>query len=400
MINEYEFSRIYDHSEQLKQEAIKYSKKRFLFQELNKQRNVQTGIYGLRGTGKTTLLLQIAKERPNSIYVNVEELIFRGISLIEFSEFAAKKGFTNIFFDEIHYLENWAIQLKILYDTGLKSIFFSGSSSILIKENSADLSRRALLFYLPPLSFKEFLDFNYNQLIEKLEIEQVLDYQERRSIITKTIKFATYFEEYMQKGALPIYAENKEDIFGLYQRIIDKIIRSDLISLNKIDNSYVETAYKIINAIATSNPSEISHNNLAKAVQRKTYFVNQIINNLREIGFLNEVLAYKKGISLIRKEGKYLVSPPFRLALAKNLGFSYEQVIGGIREDIFISNTFMFKPKYIKTDRERKTPDFMIKEKVFELGSHKYKNDSDFLVKDDFIIDERVIPLPLFCMLY
>ncbi len=400
MITDTVFAELFTESEKMKREAAALLKKRNLFDEVKPITGLMVGIYGLRGTGKTTLLLQLANEKENSFYINTENLVFKGISIVEFIEFAEKKGFTSFFIDEIHTYSSWSSELKLLYDRGIRDITFSGSSSLKIQEKAADLSRRALLFYLPPLSFREFLSLAVGAPLEKTVLEDIIDFKKRKELIVRLTPYIRYFDEYMKFGSFPFYISQKDNAYPLYRRIIEKIVRVDLTSTGKIDVDYIDNAYKLINTLAVSNPNEMNYNFLAKQIGRNIYYTEIILHALSEVGFINTVMPLRRGAALLRKEPKFLLAPTFRLTLAQNLGFSFEQVIGGIREDIFTANTYLLNPRYMKTERERKTPDYVINGMSFELGTHKYKCSTDFYVKEQLIIDEKVIPLPLFCMLF
>ncbi|MBI5036371.1 ATP-binding protein [Candidatus Micrarchaeota archaeon] len=358
------------------------------------------GVYGIRGTGKTTLLLQIATGKEDSFYVNAEELVFRSISLVDFAESAKRKGFKSLFIDEIHSSPRWAQELKLMYDRGFHEVYFSGSSGVQIQQEAADLSRRALLFNLPPLSFREFLALGFSVDFDAVPLRNLLDFQKRRELAANIAPHAHRFEEYMRIGTLPIYLENKEHAKELHSRIVERIVRRDLAAVVKIDAEYIESAYKLLNVLALSGANEISFNSIAKNVGRNVHFVMSAVNALTQTELLCAVKPYKKGASLIRKEPKILFAPPFRAALASTSGASFETVVGGTREDIFVSNMRQLEPRYVKTERESKTPDYMVGGKTFEIGSHRYKHATDYYVKDGLTLEHNVVPLPLCCMLY
>lgn len=60
--------------------------------------------------------------------------------------------------DEVHKYPNWAREIKNSYDfyQDLKIVFTGSSLSDMLRQ-STDLSRRAVQYYLPGLSFREFL---------------------------------------------------------------------------------------------------------------------------------------------------------------------------------------------------------------------------------------------------
>lgn len=400
MMNDTIYSELFVQSERLKNEVKNLPKRRFLYEDLTKKTNVMCGVYGLRGTGKTTLLLQIAKNKENSLYINAENLAFVGSSIKEAVEFAVKKGMEYFFIDEVHAIPEWPMELKLLYDSGIKDIYFSGSSTIKIQEKAADLSRRAVLFHLPPLSFREFVDLYLDKKIDKVLFDDLLDFNTRKKIIAALAPYERYFEEYMKFGSFPFYFSQKDDAYQMYKNIIEKMVRFDLASVAKIDANYIESIYKVLGLFALTGPNEISKNFISKTIKRNAYTVDTILKGLCDVGMLNPVMPFKKGASVLRKEPKYLLSPPLRLTLGLSYGATYEQIVGGIREDIFILNTLNFNPRYIKTDRESKTPDYIINGISFELGAHRFKHETDYYVKDKLIIDEKIIPLPLFCLFY
>ncbi|MCB0376796.1 MAG: AAA family ATPase, partial [Sinomicrobium sp.] len=61
---------------------------------------------------------------------------------------------THFYLDEVHKYENWSREIKNLYD--LKPdliIYFTGSSIVELSRQNVDLSRRAVMYDMPGLSF-------------------------------------------------------------------------------------------------------------------------------------------------------------------------------------------------------------------------------------------------------
>ena len=122
-------------------------------------------IFGARGTGKTTMILQHIKadfrSNPDSaLYASLDNLWFETHSLLELVDYHIKNGGTHVFLDEVQYLKDWQLVIKNLYDNypGLH-IVYTGSSLLKIDYKSGDLSRRRISYSLPGLSFREYLRF-------------------------------------------------------------------------------------------------------------------------------------------------------------------------------------------------------------------------------------------------
>ena len=117
------------------------------------------GIKGSRGVGKTTLLLQYINQNyglsEEAFYISLDDLYFTENKVVDFVDAFTKKGGKHLFIDEVHKYPNWAIEIKNIYDyyPELK-VVFTGSSLLQILNSSVDLSRRALLFEMRGLSFR------------------------------------------------------------------------------------------------------------------------------------------------------------------------------------------------------------------------------------------------------
>ena len=130
-----------------------------------KWENRLIGIKGARGTGKTTLLLQWIKEQNlptvKAAYFSLDDLYFTKHTLKDTVSQFYKNGGLILVLDEVHKYKNWSQEIKNCYDfyPDLK-IIFTGSSIIDITKQEGDLSRRALLYELVGLSFREYLKMN------------------------------------------------------------------------------------------------------------------------------------------------------------------------------------------------------------------------------------------------
>lgn len=69
-----------------------------------------------------------------------------------------KNGGKHLFIDEVHKYQDWSKELKMIYDYYPDfQVVFTGSSILDIYKGNADLSHRALSYFLPGLSFREYL---------------------------------------------------------------------------------------------------------------------------------------------------------------------------------------------------------------------------------------------------
>ena len=120
-------------------------------------------LIGQRGVGKTTAIVQtlldsVKKDLLSSeiLYVPTDHFLMGGLTLYEIAEQFVLDSGKLIAFDEIHKYPAWSKELKSIYDTfpDLK-IIASGSSALEIHKGSHDLTRRAAVFKIKGLSFRE-----------------------------------------------------------------------------------------------------------------------------------------------------------------------------------------------------------------------------------------------------
>lgn len=137
----------------LQNSTIKYH--RFLYHKLLESESKFSGIYGSRGVGKTTLLLQVAKalkyKSDEILYISCDHPHLAGISLFELVQEFVNYGGKCIFIDEVHEATNFEQELKSIYDFLDVRVLFSGSSAI--KLTSPSFTRRYAMYHLPILSF-------------------------------------------------------------------------------------------------------------------------------------------------------------------------------------------------------------------------------------------------------
>ena len=162
-------------------QEIAFNKKRFLFDEIPANERL-VWIVWLRWVWKTTILLQKLKENNNlntSLYFSLDNPKVSVIWLFNLvDDLYSNYGYKFFYIDEIHKYGNWNQELKNIYDNFPEvNILFSWSSSIDIIKWTYDLSRRVLLYKLPNLSFREYLNLKKNLNLKKYDIEEILNNQ-------------------------------------------------------------------------------------------------------------------------------------------------------------------------------------------------------------------------------
>ncbi|MEM4359904.1 MAG: AAA family ATPase [Candidatus Bilamarchaeaceae archaeon] len=396
-MNDEVFGKALFESERKINEVARYTKKRYLYDKISSvPPEYFAGFYGIRGIGKSVMLLQLARETKNPFYFSADAPYLRDESIYDVAKGAIARGYKNIFIDEIHTKTYWEQDLKALYDEGEGRVIFSGSSALEIKKKGSELSRRALLFYMKPASFREYVAIKHDLELPVLSIKQLEDYEKRKKLTLGYSHVATYLSEYFNYGGL-LYATEKEFFYNSIQNVIDKIVYTDLAYLREISIKIADDIFGLLYFISLSSPSETNYSKLANSVNISKPTVINAINDLAKIGIVKQIFSCGKGAS-IRKEPKLYLAFPFRAYF--NSMKSRQPDIGAFREEFFVNH--VDNVCYVKTERGAKTPDFKIDDKVFEVGGagKTLKQKADYLVKDAVLIEKKTIPLFLFGLCY
>ncbi len=362
------------------------------------------GIKGSRGVGKTTLILQYLKLKfkPNNsvLYVSLDSLYFLENRLYDLANDFYTKGGKFLAIDEVHKYPNWAIELKNMYDdfSELK-VVFTGSSLLHLNEAKADLSRRAVMYSMPGLSFREYLNFETTISFEIYKLSEILENHVEIAIeIKQKIKPLQYFNDYLDYGYYPFYLENKKTFHQKLNEIILTILEVDIPQYALIQTSNIIALKKLLSVISKSVPFKPNMNSLSKITGISLNTMKLYLKLLAEAEILQLLYVENKGINSLNKPEKIYLN---NSNLMNNL--SLDSNIGNSRE------TFFFNQLSVKNKvNASKTTDFYVNEKYsFEIGGKnktqkQIKNiNNSYLVKDDIEIGStNNIPLWLFGFLY
>ncbi|MDO8610263.1 MAG: AAA family ATPase [bacterium] len=378
------------------------SYKRFLYKHIDHEERL-IGILGARGTGKTTLLLQYLKEKSynkKTLYIIADHPIVVQLGLFAIADAFQKKDGKIFIIDEIHKLKNFEIDLKLIYDSFFDlQVMFTGSNAVAIDNAKADLSRRAVIYKLPVLSFREYLELETNQTFKSYILEDLLTNHTRLAldIVSKAKPFA-YFETYLKSGAYPFYKTSKNSFIQKLLASSMQILETDLPMIYTIDHDKINSLKKMMIMLCQSEPFDINIAKLCGAVELNQRTLYKYLGILQAAGLIRMLGAKSSGISIISKPEKLYLDNTNLFSI-----FCDNAKEGTIRETFFASQS-----SYQHNLSYPKNGDFVLDEKyTFEIGgkdkSFKQIKDieNSFVVSDDIEIgSERKIPLWLFGFLY
>jgi predicted AAA+ superfamily ATPase len=362
------------------------------------------GIKGSRGVGKTTLLLQYIrlnfKPDKSVLYVSLDNLYFLENTLYNLVSDFYKKGGLFIAVDEVHKYPNWAIEIKNIYDDMPHlRLVFTGSSLLHIQQSKADLSRRVVIYSMPGLSFREFLQFETKINLETYTLKEIVTNHITIAIaITQKVKPLHYFEDYLNYGYYPFYIENKKSFHQKLSEILLTVLEVDIPQYASIQVSNTIMLKKLLAVISHSVPFKPNMNAISERTGISLNTMKNYLKLLNDAQLLQLLYVEDKGINSLGKPEKiYLNNTNLMFNLVK------ESETGNRRETFFFNQL-----NYKNTVFASKNVDFKVDGIYeFELGGRNKKKkqikelESAFIVKDDIEIGADLnIPLWLFGFLY
>jgi len=388
----------------LKQNQSLPTYKRFLYDNLLNSKAKITGLYGSRGVGKTTILLQVLEALTYSddekLYITCDHPMFLDIPLFDFVDEFAKFGGEVIIIDEIHKIKDFQTQVKLIYDFLDIKVYFSGSSAVEL--TNADFSRRYSMYHMPIFSFREYLEISQNISLPSYTLEDLLsNHQNIANNIIDTLqnkKILKYFKQFIDVGVYPYYFEDETKYIDRVSENINTILYTDLVNVVKIDSSKIDSLKKLLLSICVSNPLETSLEKLSSLVGITKPTLYKYLNYLSRAELIHHIVYEAKRFKNIKKQDKlYINNTNLFQALCLNSN------IGNIRETFFVS---MLYKKHTLNYVDK--GDFLVDEKfTVEIGG-KNKNFNQikdlphsFVVVDDIEVGFGAkIPLYLFGFLY
>jgi predicted AAA+ superfamily ATPase len=377
---------------------------RFLINEINWNDRL-IGISGARGTGKTTLLLQFMKTKlpinTEALYVSLDDIYFAQTPLVYFAEEFYKKGGDYLFLDEVHKYPNWSQELKNIYDNlpGLK-IVFTSSSALDIYKGSHDLSRRAMVYNLPGLSFREFIELKYQISFQSMSLESILETKisAHYNIIEK-IKPLKLFGEYLQNGYYPFFMESGDNYISRLINISNQVLENDIPTIFHIDFYSVLKIKKMLAVLSRIVPYKPNIEKLVSQSGTTRDTLLKFLYYLEKAEIVNWLTKDTFGINYLNKPDKlFLNNTNLMYALSDT-----KPEIGNLRETFFLNQV---KVKHKVNYPE--TGDFLVDEKyLFEIGGQNKKQKQIKGIENSFIAVDGIeypignkIPLWLFGFLY
>ena len=373
--------------------------RRGLMDEINWQDRL-IGIKGTRGVGKTTFLLQYAKEKfgtdRSCLYLNMNNLYFTKHRLIDFAGDFVKNNGQVLLIDQVFKYPDWSHELRECYENYPElRIVFTGSSVMRLKEENPELSGIAKVYYLRGLSFREFLNLQSGNNFQPYTLQDILKNHEQiaQSILEK-INPLEYLQDYLHHGFYPFFLEKRNFSENLL-KTMNMMIEVDILLIKQIEQKYLSKIKKLLYLLAVDGPVAPNISQLATEIQTSRATVMNYIKYLADARLINMV--YPKGEEFPKKPAKLMMHNSNLMYAVYPVKVNEQEVL-----DTFFLNTMYKDHKLYMGD---KGSSFFVDEELrFRVCTEncKFKNNPNVYYALHKLEkgEGNVIPLWLFGFLY
>ena len=373
--------------------------RRGLMDEINWQDRL-IFIKGTRGVGKTSFLLQYAKEKfgtdRSCLYLNMNNLYFAQYKLAEFAAEFVNKGGKVLLIDQVFKYAGWSHDLRECYDKYPElQIIFTGSSVMRLKEDNPELEGIVKEYYLRGLSFREFLNVRGNYNFRSYSLDEILsNHQEIAKKILKEVQPLNSFLEYLHHGFYPFFLEKRNFSENLL-KTMNMMIEVDILLIKQIEQKYLSKIKKLLYLLAVDGPSAPNISQLAAEIQTSRATVMNYIKYLADARLINMV--YPKGEEFPKKPAKLMMHNSNLMYAVYPVKVNEQDVL-----DTFFMNTMYKDHKLYMGD---KGSSFIVNEGLrFRICTEKskYKNNPKvyYAIHQKKLGEGNLIPLWLFGFLY
>ncbi|WP_456001872.1 ATP-binding protein [Prevotella sp.] len=272
------------------------------------------GIKGTRGVGKTTFLLQYAKERYSStdkqcLYVNMNNFYFQSRGIADFAGEFYHNGGKVLLIDQVFKQPDWSRELRRCYDNYPNlQIVFTGSSVMRLKEENPELNSIVKSYNLRGFSFREFLNLQTGLQLKPYSLEEILNnHEEITNQILSKVSPTKYFLDYLHHGFYPFFLEHRNFSENLL-KTMNMMTEVDILLIKQIELKYLTKIKKLFYLLALEGTKAPNISNLAKEINTSRATVMNYIKNLTDARLIN--LVYPVGQEFPKKPSKVILQNP------------------------------------------------------------------------------------------
>ena len=253
------------------------------------------GIKGTRGVGKSTFLLQYAKEHfgptdRKCLYVNMNNFYFQSRGIADLAGDFIRHGGRTLLIDQVFKQSDWSKELRKCYDLYPElRIVFTGSSVMRLKEENPELNGIVKSYNLRGFSFREFINLQTGNSFQPYTLDEILRNHEHiiKQILPK-VSPMKYFQDYLHHGFYPFFLENRNFTENLL-KTMNMMTEVDILLIKQIELKYLTKIKRLFYQLAVEGAKAPNVSQLAEEINTSRATVMNYIKYLADARLINMI---------------------------------------------------------------------------------------------------------------
>lgn len=283
-----------------------------------------TIIYGTDGTGKTTLLLQLAEKhedmRPDETrFISGDNLWLHDVTLFDIAEQFYLNGGRYLLIDDLHKYPTWASSLIRIMDELPDLRMIASSAAPLTLPDSVDA--HVTSYHLPPLSFREYLQFRESIKIDRKKLGEVVSFHRQFSEgISGLFQPIPPFRRYLAGGTfLSPKDKGPQNPGARYEeKRVSHFLESSLPAIEGVDYRSVAKIKSLLALIIRKGPLKPNISDMARFLEVSRDSVYSWLTLLENAGLIHRIWLNQTGNTRHRKPDLIVPGDPALLQFAGN----------------------------------------------------------------------------------
>ena len=361
------------------------------------------GIKGTRGVGKTTFLLQYAKEKfargdRQCLYINMNNFYFQSRGIADFAADFVNHGGKVLLIDQVFKQPDWSSELRKCYDRYPElKIIFTGSSVMRLKDENPELNGIVKSYNLRGFSFREYLNIITGNHFKAYSLDEILSQHE--NIVKEILPLVSpsqHFRNYIHHGFYPFFLEQRNFSENLL-KTMNMMTEVDILLIKQIDLKYLTKIKKLFYLLSLNPTKAPNISQLAQDIETSRATVMNYIKYLADARLIN--MMYLVGDDFPKKPSKIMMHNP-------NLMYTIYPIVGDeqVAMETFFVNA-LWKDHLV--NQGNKEQFYIVDEKSkFRIcdarvtNKVRYNNDTIYARYNTEVGKDNKIPLWLFGFLY
>ncbi len=359
------------------------------------------GIKGCRGVGKTTFLLQYARDRfthndRSCLYINLNNLYFTDHTLDDFATTFYNQGGRTLLIDQVFKYPGWSESLRSCYEKLPElQIIFTGSTVMRLKEENPLLDGLVASYNLRGFSFREYLNIKSGLSLQPYTLDELMSNHETLArAISARVNPLEHFDSYLHHGFYPFFLEKRNFSENLI-KTINMMMEIDILLVKQLELSYLPKMRHLLYLIFKQAPGALNVSKLSQDTQISRATVMNYIKSFKDTRLIN--MLYREGESYPQKPAMLYLHNTNLIYSNRSLDIDRQAVC-----ETFFYNTVHCRHKLNMGENSVR---FVVDGKhPFRIVSQRSKvrmgGDINYVMDNLKVGHDRVMPLWLFGFLY